>query len=52
MIQVMAMFKEIQAGSGIDSTSTIAADDSSGGFCAVEGGGVEMSIKEDTELGK
>ncbi|KAA8530960.1 hypothetical protein F0562_005673 [Nyssa sinensis] len=27
MIQVMAMFKEIQAGSGFDSTSTIAADE-------------------------
>ncbi|GMP25511.1 hypothetical protein CsSME_00002341 [Camellia sinensis var. sinensis] len=48
MIQVMAMFKEIQAGSGIDSTSTIATDDAS--FCAVEGG-VEMSIKEGNELG-
>lgn len=51
MIQVMAKFKEIQAGSGIDSTSTIAADDS-GGFCGVEGGGVEMSIEEGSELGK
>lgn len=47
MIQVMTMFKEIQAGSGLDSSSTIAADD--GGFHAVEG--VEMSIKEDHELG-
>nr|XP_027077211.1 brassinosteroid LRR receptor kinase-like [Coffea arabica] len=46
MIQVMAFFKEIQAGSGIDSTSTIAADD--GSFNAVEG--VEMSIKEGNEL--
>ncbi|CAK9187841.1 unnamed protein product [Ilex paraguariensis] len=44
MIQVMAMFKEIQAGSDLDSTSTtINADDTS--FGAVEG--VEMSIKED-----
>ncbi|KAK3027635.1 hypothetical protein RJ639_040242 [Escallonia herrerae] len=48
MIQVMAMFKEIQAGSGNDSSSTIAGDD--GSFSAVEG--VEMSIKEDAELGK
>lgn len=48
MIQVMAMFKEIEAGSGLDSTSTIAGDDSS--FSAVEG--VEMTIKEDHELGK
>ncbi|CAI9109165.1 OLC1v1008934C1 [Oldenlandia corymbosa var. corymbosa] len=46
MIQVMAMFKEIQAGSGLDSASTIAADD--GGFNVVEG--VEMSIKEGNEL--
>ena len=46
MIQVMAMFKEIQAGSGIDSQSTIATDD--GGFGAVEM--VEMSIKEAPEL--
>ncbi|XP_052189613.1 systemin receptor SR160 [Diospyros lotus] len=44
MIQVMAMFKEIQAGgSGIDSMSTIAGEDAS--FC----GGVEMSIKEGNE---
>ncbi|PSS21546.1 Systemin receptor like [Actinidia chinensis var. chinensis] len=51
MIQVMAMFKEIQAGSGLDSTSTtLTAEDAS--FCAV-GGGVEMSIKEgNDELGK
>ncbi|XAR73260.1 Non-specific serine/threonine protein kinase [Bertholletia excelsa] len=49
MIQVMAMFKEIQAGSVIDSASTIAVDD--GSFCGVEGG-VEMSIKEGNELGK
>lgn len=48
MIQVMALFKEIQAGSGMDSQSTIATDD--GGFGAVEM--VEMSIKEDPELGK
>ncbi|KAL6956201.1 protein kinase superfamily [Sarracenia purpurea var. burkii] len=48
MIQVMARFKEIQAGSRINSTSTIAGDD--GSFCAV--GGVEMSIKEVSKLGK
>lgn len=43
MIQVMAMFKEIQAGSGTDSMSTIATDDCS--FSAVE-----MTIKEVPEL--
>ncbi|TKY73888.1 phosphorylation protein [Spatholobus suberectus] len=48
MIQVMAMFKEIQAGSGIDSQSTIANEEE--GFNAVEM--VEMSIKEDPELSK
>ncbi|XP_057417234.1 systemin receptor SR160 [Lotus japonicus] len=48
MIQVMAMFKEIQAGSGMDSQSTIATDDE--GFNAVEM--VEMSIKEVPELSK
>ncbi|PRQ49072.1 putative protein kinase RLK-Pelle-LRR-Xb-1 family [Rosa chinensis] len=48
MIQVMAQFKEIQAGPGMDSQSTIATDD--GGFGAVEM--VEMSIKEDPEPGK
>ncbi|XP_027332115.1 brassinosteroid LRR receptor kinase [Abrus precatorius] len=48
MIQVMAMFKEIQAGSGIDSQSTIATEDE--GFNAVEM--VEMSIKEAPELSK
>ncbi|XP_022740193.1 protein BRASSINOSTEROID INSENSITIVE 1 isoform X2 [Durio zibethinus] len=42
MIQVMAMFKEIQAGSGLDSQSTIATDD--GGLSAVEM--VDMTIKE------
>ncbi|XP_021300634.1 protein BRASSINOSTEROID INSENSITIVE 1 [Herrania umbratica] len=42
MIQVMAMFKEIQTGSGLDSQSTIATED--GGFTAVEM--VEMTIKE------
>ncbi|KAK4767174.1 hypothetical protein SAY86_014924 [Trapa natans] len=42
MIQVLAMFKEIQAGSGFDSVSTIATDD--GGFGPVEI--MEMSIKE------
>ncbi|CAJ1974608.1 unnamed protein product [Sphenostylis stenocarpa] len=48
MIQVMAMFKEIQAGSGIDSQSTIATEDE--GFNAIEM--VEMSIKEAPELSK
>ncbi|KAK4430641.1 Systemin receptor [Sesamum alatum] len=48
MIQVMAMFKEIQAGSGMDSASSITIDD--GGFTAVDG--VEMSIKEGNELSK
>ncbi|KAL8473725.1 hypothetical protein ACS0TY_030539 [Phlomoides rotata] len=49
MIQVMAMFKEIQAGSGLDSASSIAIDD--GGFGQE---GVEMSIKEEAgnELSK
>ncbi|XP_017985424.1 PREDICTED: protein BRASSINOSTEROID INSENSITIVE 1 [Theobroma cacao] len=42
MIEVMAMFKEIQTGSGLDSQSTIATED--GGFSAVEM--VEMTIKE------
>lgn len=46
MIQVMAMFKEIQAGPGIDSTSTIAGDD--GSFNAVDV--VEMSIEEGSEF--
>nr|GMC57872.1 systemin receptor SR160 [Ipomoea batatas] len=46
MIQVMAMFKEIQAGSGIDSSSTIAAED--GGFHTE---GVHMSIKESIKEG-
>ncbi|XP_042490846.1 systemin receptor SR160-like [Macadamia integrifolia] len=41
MIQVMAMFKEIQAGSGIDSSSTVADD---GSFATVE-----MTIKEAPE---
>ncbi|KAL7104528.1 hypothetical protein ACP275_08G250900 [Erythranthe tilingii] len=41
MIQVMAMFKEIQAGPGIDSGSSIAVEE-----------GVEMSIKEGNELSK
>lgn len=48
MIQVMAMFKEIQAGSGIDSQSTITNEEDS--FNAVEM--VEMSIKEVPELSK
>ncbi|XP_028765980.1 protein BRASSINOSTEROID INSENSITIVE 1-like [Neltuma alba] len=46
MIQVMAMFKEIQAGSGMDSQSTITSED--GGFGAMEM--VDMSIKEIPEL--
>ncbi|PWA47398.1 systemin receptor [Artemisia annua] len=45
MIQVMAMFKEIQAGSALDSTSTIAPSEDH--FGAVEG--IEMTIKEDSE---
>ncbi|EEF29208.1 serine/threonine-protein kinase bri1, putative [Ricinus communis] len=45
MIQVMAMFKEIQAGSGLDSQSTITTEED--GFSAVQM--VEMSIKEDPE---
>ncbi|KAK7353587.1 hypothetical protein VNO80_19037 [Phaseolus coccineus] len=48
MIQVMAMFKQIQVGSGIDSQSTIATEEE--GFNAVEM--VEMSIKEAPELSK
>ncbi|KAL3633185.1 protein kinase superfamily [Castilleja foliolosa] len=49
MIQVMAMFKEIQAGSGVDSTaSSIGIDE--GNFSAVEG--VEMSIKEGNEFSR
>ncbi|KAL2521398.1 Protein BRASSINOSTEROID INSENSITIVE 1 [Forsythia ovata] len=49
MIRVMAMFKEIQAGLGMDSTaSTITEDDV--GFSAVEG--VEMSIQEGNESSK
>ncbi|KAG6767228.1 hypothetical protein POTOM_028421 [Populus tomentosa] len=48
MIQVMATFKEIQAGSGLDSQSTTTTED--GGFSAVEM--VEMSIKEGPELSK
>lgn len=47
MIQVLASFKEIQAGSGFDSLSTIGADEVN--FGAVEG--IEMSIKEDVEMG-
>jgi protein brassinosteroid insensitive 1 len=42
MIQVMTMFKEIHAGSGLDSQSTIATED--GGFSADEM--VEMTIRE------
>lgn len=45
MIQVMAMFKEIQAGSGLDSQSTITSED--GGFSALE---MVMTIKEVPEL--
>ncbi|KAJ8765588.1 hypothetical protein K2173_014710 [Erythroxylum novogranatense] len=48
IIQVMAMFKEIQAGSGIDSQSTIATED--GSFSTMEM--VEMTIKEAPELCK
>lgn len=48
MIQVMAMFKEIQAGSGLDSTSTIATGEAH--FSTVEE--VEMTIKEDSEQSK
>ncbi|XP_028763378.1 systemin receptor SR160-like [Neltuma alba] len=48
MIQVMAMFKGIQAGSGIDSQSTIDTED--GGFGSVEM--VDMSIKEAPEVNK
>ncbi|KAK6118422.1 hypothetical protein DH2020_047839 [Rehmannia glutinosa] len=48
IIQVMAMFKEIRAGLGVDSGSSIAVDDGGGGGFS----GVEMSIKEDNELGK
>ncbi|CAE6151844.1 unnamed protein product [Arabidopsis arenosa] len=43
MVQVMAMFKEIQAGSGIDSQSTIGSIED-GGFSTIEM--VDMSIKE------
>ncbi|KAK9678706.1 hypothetical protein RND81_11G228300 [Saponaria officinalis] len=42
MIQVMAMFKEIQAGSGLDSDSTVTTED--GTFSII--GGSDMSIKE------
>ncbi|KAJ7956932.1 Receptor kinase [Quillaja saponaria] len=48
MIQVMAMFKEIQAGSGLDSQSTIATED--GSFSTIEM--VDMTIKEVPELSK
>ncbi|KAI3669154.1 hypothetical protein L6452_40380 [Arctium lappa] len=49
MIQVMAMFKEIQAGSGLESAAAIEAANE-----AADGGGfsVEMTIKEDSELSK
>ncbi|OWM82278.1 hypothetical protein CDL15_Pgr001852 [Punica granatum] len=46
MIQVLAMFREIQAGSGFDSVSTIATED--GGFGSIEV--VDMSIKEVPEF--
>ncbi|KAL6956206.1 Brassinosteroid LRR receptor kinase [Sarracenia purpurea var. burkii] len=49
MIQVMAMFKEIQAGSGIDSTATLPG--TMVVFCSVECG-IEMNNKEGSELGK
>ncbi|KAL8193923.1 hypothetical protein R6Q57_026165 [Mikania cordata] len=45
MIKVMAMFKEIQAGSGLDSTSTVAAGEAH--FSTVEMS--QMTIKEDGE---
>ncbi|KAD7478437.1 hypothetical protein E3N88_01573 [Mikania micrantha] len=45
MIQVMAMFKEIQAGSGLDSTSTVDAGEAH--FSTVEMS--QMTIKEDGE---
>ncbi|VFQ96771.1 unnamed protein product [Cuscuta campestris] len=48
MIQVMAMFKEIQA--GIDSSSTIGSEDGGGVFQAVPGV-VNMSIKESIKEG-
>jgi len=49
MIQVMAMFKEIQAGSGLDSASTITGDDGSfttmgGSFSTVDV--LDMSLTE------
>ncbi|PHT31812.1 hypothetical protein CQW23_28149 [Capsicum baccatum] len=53
IIQVLAMFKEIQAGSGMDSTSTIGADEVN--FSSVDGGiemGINGSIKEGNELSK
>lgn len=46
MIQVMAMFKEIQAGSGIDSSTATVDEDLSFNVLDVVG----MSIKEGTEL--
>ncbi|KNA22034.1 hypothetical protein SOVF_036960 [Spinacia oleracea] len=51
MIQVMAMFKEIQAGSGLDSSSTITGDDGSfstmgGSFSTTIDVLADMSIKE------
>lgn len=50
MIQVMAMFKEIQAGSGLDSASTITGDDGSfttmGGSFSTTIDVLDMSIKE------
>nr|ATN97048.1 leucine-rich repeat receptor kinase [Linum usitatissimum] len=49
MIQVMAMFKEIQAGSGLDSQSTIGKEDDDGDFVAVDM--IEMTIKEVPEAG-
>ncbi|KAJ0450368.1 putative protein kinase RLK-Pelle-LRR-Xb-1 family [Helianthus annuus] len=45
MVGVMAMFKEIQAGSGVDSASTIASGEAR--FSTVEE--VEMTIQEDGE---
>ncbi|XP_010680326.1 systemin receptor SR160 [Beta vulgaris subsp. vulgaris] len=50
MIQVMAMFKEIQAGSGLDSSSTITGDDGSfttmGGSFSTTVDVLDMTIKE------
>ncbi|GAB4848306.1 Brassinosteroid LRR receptor kinase [Ancistrocladus abbreviatus] len=58
MIQVMAMFKKIQAESELDSASATAEDDGSfstvaGSFSTVDGiESIDMSIKEIPEMGK